>query len=83
MDDHTVFRPNPEKIKAILAGYPLNRVVFIITFMSAVIDRLKTGSLYEYNWAELAGSLGIYEEVDKIIEAFDMTKEEFYAKYGS
>jgi len=31
---------------------------------------------------EIACDLGIEEEVDKILGAFDMPEDEFYSKYG-
>ena len=80
--DNIVYKPNPEKIRIILADYPLRKVEFILGFVSAVMVRLKDGTLSNYSWGEIANDLGILKEVDAIIDAFDIPEDEFYKKYG-
>jgi hypothetical protein len=77
-----VYKPNPEKLKLILAGLPPHRVKFILDFVSAILDRLRNGTLANYSWGELARDLKILDEVDAIIRAFDVPANEFWAKYG-
>jgi len=82
ISDDGVYKPNPEKIKVILAGYPPNKVKFILDFVSTVIDRLNDGTLGNYVWGEIANNLGILREVSSIIDAFDVPIDEFRRKYG-
>jgi len=82
MDLEVVYKPNPVKIKQVLEGYHPDRVKFILDFVSAVLCRLRDGTLKNYNWPQIAEDLGIRPEVTAIIQAFDVPEVEFWRKYG-
>lgn len=77
-----ILKPNPERIAEILAGVSMVRVRLVLKFVEVTLVRLRDGTLQRVEWCELADEMGILEEVSKVIDAFDLTEEEFYSRYS-